>query len=106
MTEDRNQSTFVTVVAWIFIVISGFGTVIAILQNVMVQTVFRDSGMAQAMQTPPPGTPPLSAFMAMHLPWVFFAFLLISTFTLISSVGLLKRRNWARLSFVGLMVLG
>ena len=105
MSEDRKQSTFVTVVAWIFIALSGFGTAISILQNILVQTVFRSPEVSQAVQTPPPGTPPFAAFMTAHFQWFFLAFLLVSAFMLASSIGLLKRRNWARLSFIGLLSL-
>ena len=105
MSEDRKQSTFVTVVAWIFIALSGFGTVISILQNIMVQTVFRSPEVSQAMQAPPPGAPPFAAFLATHFQWFFLAFLLVSAFMLASSIGLLKRHNWARLSFIGLLSL-
>ncbi|MCR6496750.1 hypothetical protein LJB71_11415 [Thermomonas sp. S9] len=105
MSEDRKQSTFVTVVAWIFIALSGFGTAISILQNIMVQTVFRSPEVSQAMQAPPPGAPPFAAFMATHFQWFFLAFLLISAFMLASSIGMLRRRNWARLSFIGLLSL-
>lgn len=105
MSEDRKQSAFVTVVAWIFIALSGFGTVISILQNIMVQTVFRSPEVSQAMQTPPPGAPPFATFMVTHFQWFFLAFLLASSFTLVSAIGLLKRRNWARLSFIGLLSL-
>jgi hypothetical protein len=41
-----------------------------------------------------------------HFQLFLLAFLLISSFTLVSSIGLLKRWNWARLCFVGLMLIG
>jgi hypothetical protein len=105
--QVQQRSTFVTVLAWIFIVLSGFGTVIAILQNIMVFTVFRGPEISQAMQAPaPPGMPSAAAFMTSHVYLFFLAFLLASAFTLASAIGLLKRWNWARLCFVGMMVLG
>jgi hypothetical protein len=39
-TPHRHGSTFVTVVAWIFIVIAGFTTVISVLQNIMLNMIF------------------------------------------------------------------
>lgn len=73
----------------------------------MIQTVFRSPEMAQAMQAPPPsGTPPFATFMAANFQLFFLAFLLVSAFMLVSSIGLLKRWNWARICFVGLMGLG
>ena len=102
-----NRSTFVTVVAWIFIALSGLGTMISILQNIMIQTMFKGPEMEKALQAPPPpGAPPFATFMAGHFQLIFFSFLIVSAFMLASSIGLLKRKNWARLLFVGLMVLG
>ena len=75
------------------------------LQNIMIQTVFRSPEISQAMQAPPPDTPPFAAFMAAHIQLFFFAFLLVSAFMLASAIGLLKRRNWARLSIIGLLFL-
>ena len=107
MNSTINRSTFVTVVAWIFIVLSGFGTMISILQNIMIQTMFNGPEMEKFLQTPPPpGAPPFAAFMADHFQFFFAAFLIVCALMLASSIGLLKRKNWARLIFVGLMVLG
>src|SRR5690606_30648132 len=36
----------------------------------------------------------------------FMGFLVVSAFAFISSIGLLRRKNWARIAFIGLMVLG
>lgn len=105
--EAQHRSTFVTVVAWIFIVLSGFSTLISILQNIMLFTVFLDPDVSQAMQAPPPpDMPPAMAFMTAHFYVFFVAFLIISVLTLASAIGLLKRWNWARLCFVGIMILG
>ncbi|AXK71254.1 hypothetical protein DWG18_02455 [Lysobacter sp. TY2-98] len=101
----QQPSKFVTVVAWIFIVLSGFGTVISVLQNVMFQTMFRTPEFADAMQAPAPGMPPFASFMFGHFQVVLLAFLAVSALMLLSSIGLLRRWNWARLTFVGLMVL-
>lgn len=107
MNSTTTRSTFVTVVAWIFIVLSGIGTAISILQNIMIQTMFTGPEMERALQAPPPpGTPPFATFMADHFQLFFAAFLIASVLMLASSIGLLKRKNWARLIVVGLMMLG
>ena len=102
----QQRSTFVTAVAWVFIVLSGFSTVIGILQNIMVQTVFRGPQFEEAMRSAPADMPPFAAFMFSHFQLFFLLVLLLSAFTLISSIGLLKRLNWARLCFIGVMVFG
>lgn len=100
------RSTFVTVVAWIFIVISGFMTVIGALQNIMLHSMFMETTHG-AMQVPPDaGVPAFAAFMMNNMQWFFVAFLVVSATTLIASLGLLKRKNWARIAFIGIMVVG
>jgi len=37
---------------------------------------------------------------------IFLAFLIVSASTLVSAIGLLKRKNWARQVFIALMVIG
>lgn len=107
MSAVDQRSTFVTVVAWIFIVLSGFGAIIGIMQNIMVQTIFRSEEFGQAMQTAPsqPGLPAFATFAIENVQWLFLAVLLVNVVMLVASIGLLKRRNWARLCFIALMVL-
>jgi hypothetical protein len=107
MNSPMQRSTFVTVLAWVFIVLSGFGTLISILQNIMVQTMFSTPELQAAMQAPPPpGTPAFASFLLAHFQWFFLLFLAFSATTLAASIALLRRRNWGRLLFVGLMVFG
>jgi hypothetical protein len=106
MNATGNRSSFVTVLAWVFIILSGFGMLISLFQNIMVWTVFNQPEVANAMSSPPPGAPPFMAFIAGYLRWIFLAPLLVTTATLVSSIGLLKRVNPARLVFIGLMILG
>ena len=98
------QSTFVTVLAWIFIALSGLGTFIALLQNIVINTVFPFEQMSSTL-TQDPNTPPMAIFMFEHLRLLFFAFLAVSTATLVVAIGLLRRRNWARLTFVAFLAL-
>ena len=86
------KSSFVTVLAWIFIALSGFGTLIGILQCVMIMTVFNTPEMSQAMQAPaPPGSPAFAVFMMKHMVAFFVAVLAVNMLTLASSIGLLLR---------------
>jgi len=104
LPTDRPRSTFVTVAAWIFIVLGGFATLIAILQNIMIAVMFPQEAMSEAARAQ--DAPMFAKFMMGH-PQVFFgAFLVASAVTFISAVGLLKRQNWARLIFVAILALG
>lgn len=103
----QQRSTFVTVVAWIFIALSGFATIISVLQNIMIQTMFASPELEKAMAAPvPPDTPAFAAFLMHNIPLFFAAFLVVSAVTLAASIGLLLRKNWARVTFMGIMALG
>jgi hypothetical protein len=104
MSQVQQRSMFVTVVAWIFIALSGFGTVISTLQNIMVHTMFSSPEFDRALHGPTPGMPPAAAFLFGHFELFVFGVLVLSALLLVSSIGLLRRWNWARLCFVGLMV--
>jgi hypothetical protein len=100
------RSSFVTVVAWIFIVLSGFSTLIGALQNLMIRSMpFDQLNSALQDSTAFPFPAPARAIFSHFQLFVLAAFLL-SLLMLISSIGLLRRRNWARLAFIGLLVLG
>lgn len=102
------KSGFVNVLAWIFIVISGFATFISILQNIMIFLLFPRDQMREVMQQAPNAgqIPVFTRLMMSHMEWFFFGFFLVSAVTLVSAIGLIKRKNWARLLFIALMALG
>jgi hypothetical protein len=50
--------------------------------------------------------PAFFRFMSSHIRLFFFSFLIISSTLLISSIGLLKRKNWGRVIFMVIMWLG
>lgn len=106
MDTTAPRSTFVTVVGWIFTVLSGGAVGISVLQNLMLQLMFTQPEMQQAFQQPMPGAPPMAVFVMQNMRWLFLAFLVVAATMLAASIGLLQRRNWARLLFVGLMGLG
>lgn len=53
-----------------------------------------------------PPMPHWAKFALGHIQWVFAFFFGASVLTLIAAIALLKRRNWGRLAFVGVMGLG
>jgi hypothetical protein len=106
-SSARPKSTFVTVVAWIFIILSGFTTFISLLQNLMVgfmprgmfDAAVQDSTFARVM-------PPAGRFMFSHLQLLVLCMFMLMALMLAASIGLLHRRNWARLLFIGLLGCG
>jgi len=99
------RSTFVTVVAWIFIVGAGSTVCISVLQAIMFAFIFPTEAFwsASNMSLDPEQTPAVVQFMAKHMLLVFAMFWCVAIATLVAAIGLLRRRNWARLAFVGLM---
>lgn len=106
MSALPQRSTFVTMLAWIFIAMSGSGTVISIAQNLMVNMLFEGQLGEALRQAPPEGVPPVLVFLVGHVQLFFALFTLVSLVSLVCAIGLLRRREWARLGFVGLMGLG
>jgi hypothetical protein len=107
MMNNVQRSTFVTVVAWIFLALSGFATVISVLQNIMIQTMFNTPEVEQALAAPlPPDMPAFAGWLLRNMRLFFGAFLLVSGVTLAASIGLLLRKNWARFIFIGIMAMG
>lgn len=101
------RSAFVTVIAWLFIVMSGFATLIGIFQNIMVQAMYADPNFL------PPGgvaadteVPAIALFLVNYMRWVMLAVLLVFVATLAASIALLKRLEWGRWSFIAILALG
>jgi len=102
------KSTFVTAVAWVFIALAGFATLISALQNIMIYIFFpveqMHGAMAQAREQQQ--MPAYYWFIFEHVREIFAGFLLLTSLVLVASIGLLRRYNWARILFVWLLALG
>jgi hypothetical protein len=93
----EQRSTFVTVVAWIFIALSGF----MLLQAAIMSVVSLDKFFPPAAPGQP-GPAVLQGFI--HVLYLIMA--IIAAWVLLSAIGLLLRKNWARISFIVMMILG
>jgi hypothetical protein len=94
------RSIFVTATAWVFICLAALASASAMVQNAAV------ASLMPALQ-PASGTAPLPLLTGLllgYLPWVVGTGLLISVATLASAVGLLLRLDWARRTFIGLLI--
>lgn len=91
------RSLFVTITAWVFIVVATMACVSAVVQN----------AVAGSMLASLPGTQPLPVLTSLligYLPWVMGAGLAVSLATLAAAIGLLMRLDRARQVFIGLLV--
>jgi hypothetical protein len=91
------RSLFVTITAWLFIVVALFATVSAVVQNAA-------TGSLMAGLPSPQGLPLVTRLLVGYLPWVMGAGIVLSLATLGAAIGLLLRLDWARRIFIGLLV--
>jgi hypothetical protein len=94
------RSLFVTVTAWVFIVVALLASVSALVQNAALGSVLAGLPGGQGMGP----LPMLTSLLVGYLPWVVGAGLVVSLATLAAAVGLLLRLDWARRAFIGLLV--
>lgn len=104
----NKRSGFITGLAWTFIALAAFMTLIAVMQNIVMalffpaedmQSALREAGKTLAM-------PPVVLFMFENFRLIVGSFLALSALTLAAAIGLLMRHNWARVAFVWIMAVG
>jgi hypothetical protein len=103
-----SRSTFVTVVAWIFIGIAGFTSIFALMESVVMQMVVLPLRQQNAFPTPllPANMPVLSTWLFAHILWICGVAFFLALVMLIAAIGVLFRKEWARRLLIGFMVLG
>ena len=92
------RSLFVTATAWVFIVLAALTSMSALVQNAAV------ASLMPGMQVATERLPLLTGLLIGYLPWVVGTGLVMSLATLASAIGLLIRLDWARRSFIVLLV--
>ena len=95
-----SRSLFVTLTAWVFIILAALTSASALVQNAAVASLM--PGLQLATERNP--LPLLTGLLLGYLPWVVGLGLAVSLATLASAIGLLMRLDWARRSFIGLLV--
>ena len=101
-----SRSSFVTVLAIVFIVLSAGYSLVGLMQNLMVNFMFPMDQMDQAIASDPQGLPAPLVFLFSHMRLFFLGMLLLSLTMLAASIGLLKRKAWGRILFIGMMAMG
>jgi len=94
------RSLFVTATAWVFIILAALASVSALVQNAAVASLMPGLKLASEGSA----LPLLTGLLIGYLPWVVGTGLVMSLATLASAIGLLLRLDWARRTFIGLLV--
>jgi hypothetical protein len=94
------RSLFVTATAWVFIILAALASVSALVQNAAVASLM--PGLQLASERNP--LPLFTGLLIGYLPWVVGTGLVMSLATLASAIGLLLRLDWARRTFIGLLI--
>lgn len=101
--NDKCPSAFVNIVAWVFIVLSSFASIVGLLQNLVLLFFFpRDNFYTN--ETMAGELPAVLLFMFEHFELLFLGFFLIALITLTASIALLKRREWGRKLFIAILI--
>lgn len=95
MNEKKNN--FVNVLCWFLIVISGLALLSSIIQNIAVELWINKEHFEILKES---SNNKLSSLVFGNFPIVLKFYSLITLFIFISSIYLLKRRNWARKVFI------
>lgn len=100
------KSSFVNVFAWLMIVFNGFGLFVSIIQNIIFAFVFRMDEFNSAFNDMGDIQKGLPAFFLKNIRVLIplMGFFILVAF--ISSIGLLKRKEWARKVFLFLLGFG
>jgi hypothetical protein len=91
------RSLFVTATAWLFILLGVVASLSALVQNAMLASLLPNLSSS-------PTVSGLMGLMINYMPWVVGTSLVMSLATLASAIGLLLRLDWARRTFIGLLV--
>ena len=103
-TDTANKNaTFIILISWVFILIGGFIALGTLMQSLMLTFLFSNEEFAAAMQLSSQDMPAQAAFMLDHIRSISWSAFAIAALLVAASVGMLRRKQWARLLFIGMM---
>jgi len=91
------RSLFVTATAWVFILLGVMSCLSALVQNAMLASLLPELSSS-------PAASGVTNLLQDYLPWVVGTGVVMSLATLASAIGLLLRLDWARRTFIALLV--
>jgi hypothetical protein len=103
--DPAARSLFVTILGWLGVAMGAFGVLVGLLQLAIVGSMAGE--LAAAANDPQlAAMPPVVRWMFAHYLLLVLVNLAIMALLLVASAGLLRRRNWARLTIVGMLAAG
>ena len=102
----QGRSTFVTAVGWISVVIAALGVLYCLMFLLLPSDQLTNMVKEQQAAMPQGAPMPDAATLVSVMRGVILVMLALLVWVVLSGVGLAKRKPWARVSFVVLMVLG
>jgi hypothetical protein len=92
-----SRSRFVNFIAWMFIVLAAVACEWAVIQNATQSSWTALAGDQSSL-------PWLTGLLMRHVAWVYSAAIALSLATMVCAFGLLRRIEWARRVFIGLLM--
>ena len=92
-----SRSRFVNFIAWMFILLAAFACEWAVIQNATQSSWSALAGDQSSL-------PWLTGLLMRHVTWVYSTAIALSLAMIVCAVGLLRRIEWARRVFIGLLM--
>ena len=92
-----SRSRFVNFIAWMFILLAAFACEWAVIQNATQASWSALAGDQSSL-------PWLTGLLMRHVTWVYSTAIALSLAMIVCAVGLLRRIEWARRVFIGLLM--
>ena len=92
-----SRSRFVNFIAWMFILLAAFACEWAVIQNATQSSWSALAGDQSSL-------PWLTGLLMRHVTWVYSAAIALSLAMIVCAFGLLRRIEWARRVFIGLLM--
>ncbi len=106
-SPQSGASAFIQALAWLSIVFAAFSLLAGLLQCLLVPALLPDAELNRLMgSSAGRSAHPLLLSVLRSRGLLALAPLAMSSATIVSAVGLLMRRNWARIAFIVLLSLG
>ena len=103
MPPVAGRSAFVSIVAWTAIALSVLSALAWCVQGLVAPLIHHDPEVQALLQSQPPAAREATAPFVDFLLWWAIVGVLVSLASLVCAIGLLRRRHWGRLGFVGVL---